>query len=717
MDTRADTTQLTLTIGSLPQDTFKVVEFHGNESISACFSFTVKTVSTDNNIGYEDVVGKPASLSVYFSDFMMPHHGIVKEITQFPSMGEGASYEILIVPRLNLLQFSTQNRIFQNKTAVEIIAEVLKDAGFSNSDYRDETKGKLTKREFTVQYNETNLNFIQRLMEHEGIFYFFDHADGSDVLVMGDANSSAKQIPNTPELIYHPEVGMFKETGESVFELNRKNRMVTGKVTLKDYNYRTPESNVMGQAVKKGEGEFYQYSDNLKNTDEAGRIATLRAEMFTADKIRIAGKSDCRSLKSGFRFTLKDGSGSNYDGDYILTSVIHNASQEAAVSGSGSAPTYVNSFECIPSETPFRPRLTAAKPVINGVLTARVDGQEGAYAFLDEQGRYRVKFPFDLTSVSDGKASCSVRMGQPYSGSNYGHHFPVHKGAEIIIGFENGDIDRPIGLSSAPNPSTSSPVNSKNKSEHIIRTASGHQLRMDDLEKKTVVEVISSGKHSLTMDDEKDKKGVQVKTTDGNTMKMDDKNENITLATTKDNNTIKLDNKGKAISIQTSYGHQIKMDDNSKSIAVQTKDGNIVNLDDSKKLVTLKDAKSKHIIQIDGGGNKISISTKGDMELAAKGKLNIQAKEITMQAKQGGIDLKAMKDVKADGMNINMKGKQKIQLEGGMDVGIKGNMNLKLEGGMKVESKAGLSNKMTGVMVNAEASALNTIKGAMVMIN
>ena len=178
-----------------------------------------------------------------------------------------------------------------------------------------------------------------------------------------------------------------------------------------------------------------------------------------------------------------------------------------------------------------------------------------------------------------------------------------------------------------------------------------------------------------------------------------------------------MDNESEAISIKTDKGHLIKMDDKAKIIALQTKDGNMVQLNDNKKQITIKDAKGKHTFQIDGGGNKISISTKGDMELAAKGNLNIQAKEITMQAKQGGINLKAMKDIKAEGMNLHLKSKQKVQIEGGVDVGIKGNMNLKLEGGMKVESKAGVSNKMTGVMVNAEASALNTIKGAMVMIN
>ena len=149
---------------------------------------------------------------------------------------------------------------------------------------------------------------------------------------------------------------------------------------------------------------------------------------------------------------------------------------------------------------------------------------------------------------------------------------------------------------------------------------------------------------------------------------------------------------------------------------MQTKEGHILRLDDDKKLITLQDGKGKHVFQIDAGGGLISISTEGDMELSAKGALNIQAKEINMEAKQGAIGLKAKQDVALDGMNVDVKAKQKVNVEAKMDASISG-LNVKMEGKMNVDSKAGLQNKMTGVMTNVESKAINTVKGAMVMVN
>ena len=218
------------------------------------------------------------------------------------------------------------------------------------------------------------------------------------------------------------------------------------------------------------------------------------------------------------------------------------------------------------------------------------------------------------------------------------------------------------------------------------------------------------------MNDEKDHQEIRLETAGKNEAVFDDKNKNIRFATPDGGHLVKLDSEGKLLTLQTKYGHQITLHDDQQNIVVQTKKGHTLKIDDKEKLIALQDGDGKHSIQIDIGGGVVSITTEGDMEFSAKGTLNVQAKEINLEAKQGAVNVKAMKDVVLDGMNISAKGKQKVTLEATLDASVKG-MNVKLEGQINVESKAGVQNKVTGLMTNVESQAINTIKGAMVMIN
>jgi type VI secretion system secreted protein VgrG len=433
--------------------------------------------------------------------------------------------------------------------------------------------------------------------------------------------------------------------------------------------------------------------------------------------MQLEGEGICRAFRAGMRFEMKTPDHpSQFDGKYTLVRVVHHGDQREGFEGDEEKLIYSNTFQCMPADTVFRPTLHTPKPRVHGIMSAKVDGVEGPYAFLDDDGRYRAKLPFDRTGDRDGQASLPIRMSQPYGGPDYGMHFPLHIGNEIVLGFEDGDPDRPVLLGTVPNPSNPSPVNKRNNSESIIRTASGHEIRLDDKDGKTVIEITTKGKHVIAMNDDPDLQEVRIKTTDGNELVFDDKNKNIRMCTPEGAHTLKMDYDKKVFSVETKYGHKLVMDDEAKAIAMITKDGHTLQLNDDKKLLTMQDGKGKHVFQIDAGGSVVSIVTEGDMEFKAKGALNIEAKEITMEAKQGAVNLKAKQDLMLDGMNVNVAAKQKIALEAKMDASIKG-LNVKTEGKVNVESKAGVQNKMTGVMTNVESTAINTVKGAMVMIN
>jgi type VI secretion system secreted protein VgrG len=715
-----------LKIGALSPDKFRVLEFTQSEAMSECFRLHIEAGSEDPDVPYADMVGKDAHLTVAGDDFAVKHHGVVTAFNQYPDASEnfGAEsylYEIAIEPRLKLLAYTHRSRIFLKKSFKEIVEEVLTGGGLAADDFDLKVKGSPRKREYTVQYNETDLDFLSRLLEDEGFYYWFDHTGDKEKLIIADSVEGVATIAHTPAVEYLAGTALShlataNEQRDHIAKLRRTQRMVTGKALIKDYNDRTPATAVLGRASKTGQGEDYQYGPQALDAGEAARIATLRAEMHAAGKVKLEGEGICRAFRAGMRFELKDSNGhSHLAGKYTLLRVTHHGDQREGFEGDEAKIIYKNSFECIPADTVYRPALVTAKPKIAGFLSAKTDGVEGQYAFLDDDGRYHAKLPFDLTDAKDGRASLPIRMNQPYGGPNYGMHFPVHVGNEIVLAFEDGDPDRPMALGTVPNPATASPVNKRNPSESIIRTATGHQIKLDDKEGKTVIEIITKGKHVITLNDDPEHQEIRMKTTNANELVFDDKHKHITMQTPEGAHILKMDYDKKIFTVDTQYGHKLTMDDGKRRIAMQTKEGHLLDLDDDKKKLTLQDGSAKHTIQIDAGAGLITLDTAGDMAVSAKGKFSLNAQEIVMEAK-AGMSAKAKQDLVFEGMNVSAAAKQKLILEAKMDASLAG-LNVKLDGKVNVESKAGVQNKVTGLMTNVESQAVNTIKGAMVMIN
>ena len=613
----------TLEIAGLEPDRLRPLEFDLVETVSKCFTLRIRAVASDDSIVYDDVVGKDATLTVAGEDFPITHFGVVTEYHQYPDAAgshghNSVIYDLLIEPHLKLLEYSSQNRIFQKMGADEIVKKVLTASGMQSDRFRLELNATYPKREFTVQYNETDLNFVQRLLEDEGIWYFFDHTGDSDVMVMCDATTTT-EIPETPTVEFLGDTGLAGHASDHVTRMRRSHRMITGKTKVKDYNDRKPAVNVLGTNENAGgTGEHTYFAPNAMETDEAKRVAKLRGDMLACEKVRLDGEGVCRAFRAGHRFELQDEGG--FAGKYMLTRVEHHGDQREGFEGVGEvAIIYTNRFSCMPADTQFRPALIAPKPRINGVITAKVNGPEGNYAYLDEEGRYHAKLPFDLGPETDGGASLPIRMAQPYGGPDYGMHFPVHNGNDLVLAFFDGDVDRPIALGTTPNPDNASPVTSRNKTESVIKTASGHTLRMDDDAGHTIVDLTTAGKHLLAMDDDSASQSVKIKTTGGHLFTMDDTGKNVTILTT--------------------GGHTIKIDDGAKSITVETKGGHSMVMDDPGKTITLKDGQGVNTVTLDGGGKALSLTSTGDIKISAD-------KNIIMTAKEA-INITATKDISA----------------------------------------------------------------------
>ncbi|MGL1885526.1 MAG: type VI secretion system tip protein VgrG [Reichenbachiella sp.] len=714
----ADTSLYKLTVSGLPEDQFIVLSFSGIEEISVGYSYRVVAISLEADLSYDELIGMQTSFEVGQLDAAILHHGIITEIDEEPFGQNQAQYTLTIEPKLSLCKYTTQSRIFQDLSVDQIIQEVLEGSGLTSNDFSLDLSGSYEAMEFTAQYNESDLNFIQRLMEYNGIFYYFDHEGDSEILKICDDNAVFTQMQIESQLRFQPNADMVQPEPNTVRSINRQRKMITGKVTMKDYNYTQPETNIFGTAEgDTGVGEYYQFSDTMATTDAANSVATLRKEMLASRKDVVRVRSSCHQVKTGYQCNITDDGVYGFESDYIVIRVEHRGSQEASVLGEGAATSYMNVFHCIDASVPFRPLLTARKPKVEGLMSVKVDGPEDDYAYLDDTGRYKVKLPFDLSDASDGTASLPVRLSQPYSGNNYGMHFPVHMGCDLVVGFENGDIDKPIAVGTSPNPSQPSPVNSNNKTESIIKTASGHQFRMDDLEDKTKIDLLSTGGHLLEFNDDADLQQIKVTSTAENQILIDDTNKKIVINTTENKATMTMDNENRFTSIETETGHLIKMDDENEKIGIQSGAGHAIEINDADGLITIQDADAKHVIQIDASG-LISITTDGDLEMTAKGAINMEGDEVNITGKSGVNIASSTGDVSAEGANVNVKSSSgDVIIEGAMNASVKGGMNLTLEAGMNAEVIGGIETKVTGTMVTTEGSAMMTVKGGIVMIN
>ena len=262
--------------------------------------------------------------------------------------------------------------------------------------------------------------------------------------------------------------------------------VVTGLVKLNDYNYRHPGNSLLveNQIDSEAPGVFYDYGNHYKETSEGEQLARVRNEEIVCTSKIFQGNSDCRLFQAGHSYTMGLHYRDDWNAKYILTKVIMRGDQRTLfpfMAPSKDVVTYENKFTAIPEEHAYRPPRITPIPRVSGIMTARMESANNdEYAYLDDQGRYKVKIPFDLSSDTDGDASRYIRMSQPYSGPDYGMHFPNHAGTEMLWSCVDGDPDRILGLGTLPNPHNPSPSTSANKAQSVIRTAGQHELHFDD---------------------------------------------------------------------------------------------------------------------------------------------------------------------------------------------------------------------------------------------
>ncbi|MBI2900525.1 MAG: type VI secretion system tip protein VgrG [Planctomycetes bacterium] len=498
-----------------PDEPLGVLSFHGSEAIARPFRFELDLVSRAHDLPLDDILKAPCRLelkrrvtpagggSACESLFV---HGRIADLGQLDRLHrDWTRCRAVLVPRLWKLGLGSRSRIFMDLTVPEIVARVLGDGGLDDADFEFKPLARdYPKKEYVVQYREPDLDFLHRLCEHEGLFYFFEQGEKRERILFADSGDPHRTVRSEGPIRYRPA---FAAAGgpdrgpheETIPEFACWKQIVPSEVIVKDYNWHIPEVDLRAQASVGGGptvGDSYEYGDHYRDPDEGKVYARIRAEELQVGQTRFDGSGNVVTFRAGATFELRDHDRSDFNTRYLITEVTHEGSQEAeGLDLPGTA--YRNRFRAIPASVPFRPARTTPKPRIHGALSAIVDAAgEGEYAEIDSHGRYKVRVPFDLSDKSGGQASWFVRMAQPYAGSGMGMHFPLHKGTEVIVVHVNGDPDRPVIAGAVPNAATPSPVTGENQTQCVIQTSGGNRIQIENAKGNQKIRLYSPHKNT-----------------------------------------------------------------------------------------------------------------------------------------------------------------------------------------------------------------------------
>jgi len=434
----------------LGDDVLLLQSFSITEQLGRPFTMSLDLLSEDHAVDFNAMVGQNVTVRLetvhggtrYFN-------GLVCGFAQRRRIGRLAQYEATVVPTLWLLTRTSDCRIFQEKKVPDIIKEVMKDHGVTDID--DRLTGSYRQWEYCVQYRETDFNFVSRLMEQEGIYYFFEHSNGKHTLVLCDAPSAHKPFPGYASISYRPPRQASTDI-EHIHEWSIEKHLHSGVVALNDFDFENPQKvlHARREIVRQHLGadfEIYDYPGEYTDFGDGEQYARLRVEELAAQHEVARGSSDVRGIAAGHKFTLTDYPRQDQNREYLVisSSVTGQAdAYDSAGNPSGRGPLCLCSFSAIPADEQYRTARLSPKPVVEGCQTALVVGPAGEEIYTDKYGRVKVQFHWDRRSKADETSSCWIRVTQTWAGKNWGAIHIPRIGQEVIVDFIEGDPDRPI---------------------------------------------------------------------------------------------------------------------------------------------------------------------------------------------------------------------------------------------------------------------------------
>ena len=671
--------KLAILTPSLGEDVLLLKSFSGSEQMGRLFHFEVELRSEDHELKFEDVVGEKACVRLDLpTGETRFFHGHVSRFVQMSPRATLACYQATIVPWLWFLTRRADCRIFQGMTVPDILKKVFEGAGFN--DFELSLNGTYRTWDFCVQYRETDFNFVSRLMEQEGIYYFFKHEEEKHTLVLADASSAHSPFPGFDTILYRPEGQMASELGD-ITEWMAEKKVQPGAYAMNDFNCGKPATSLL---VKKtisrqhshSEFEIYDYPGEYTSSGEGDVYAKVRIEELQAQHEVLSGKCRAAGLSPGCTFKLDEHPRDDQNREYLVTAVQYEGRgddyETTRMNGEGGF--FACNFTAIPAAEQFRPPRITPKPVIQGPQTAIVTGPGGEEIHTDANAQVKVQFHWDREGKHDQNSSCWVRVSQLWAGSAWGGIHIPRIGQEVIVEFLEGDPDRPIitgrvynGQAAPPYELPAKKTQSGIKSDSTIGGGGSNEMRFED----------KKGEEQIYIHAQKDKK----------VMVENDRNEEVGH-----NETIKIGNdrgeevgndeaikignnrsedvsKNETISIgenrSTSVGNDEELSvGNNRKISVGKDEslsvtGNRTKSVSKDETISVTGARQETV----GKNNNVTVKTRYLLDVGD---------EILIQTGDASILMKKNGDIQIKGKNLTLEGSGKINIKASSDLVMKG---------------------------------------------
>ncbi len=686
--------------GSDALSSISVVSIKGHERLNEPWQYQIDFTSEDKQISIASMLSQTASLTFHpnqsplqvaqISSFdhvakTRKLYGIITEFSLVSISEDEARYRVKLEPRMALLANHHQSAIFQNKSVIDVVDEVLRNHNFIGIDFRFELKESYPVREFITQWQESDLNFIQRLLADVGLYFYFEtHPEHHcDVIVISDYE---KGYADGGKVTIKQPSGLNDRLRYSVWDLQFSSKTKPSQVSVNDYNYRMSDSNLYSSDNSQPKdmtmrGEDYRYEEHHKTqgdiqTVESGNwYARIRHQHYVSEQFILTGQCNAYELIPG-QLVIIEGCpiAEIKDGVVIVATECYGDRTES----------YQTRFTAIPYDAlkPYRPA-PLPWPQVSGTLPARVTSKDDdTYGYIDTQGRYRIKFNFDLKNWQKGEESLWVRLAKPYAGDTYGFHFPLIDSTEVAIAFTNGNPDRPYIAHAMHDSSHPDHVTTINKHRNVIRTPANNKLRMDDKRGQEHIKLATEyGKTQLNLghlvDSEKTKRGegFELRTDEWGAISAE-KGIYITTETESKAKGKQLDMEGTKIQlsnalsivqslqkvVENSNGHSADIESQTelKNTLTQLNESGIVGY--AQEGIGLTSPKN---IQLSTGKN-ISIIAENNTEISVIKKITLAAGEaLSFFAHKMGIKLFASKgkvEIQAQNDELSLMAKDEIQI-------------------------------------------------------
>ena len=631
---------------------FVVARLEGEESLSGLFHYRLALKSWDGNVDFSSLLGQTMTVSI------LQYNGTKRYINgicyRFIQAGKGTRlyhYFAELRPWTWQLTLTANCMIFQQQTVNEIVAAVFDQFGFS--DFKDLTNGSYTRRDYCVQYEETAYNFVARLLEEEGIFWFFEHDESTHTLVLADDGGAHQDCPG--ESLMRWQLQEWEIRDDIIHRLSYAEQLTPNEFASDDFNFEIPDTDLLVNAQGPETGNFrvYEYPGRFAETGQGENFANRRMEIHELEQKLLRGEGLARSFIAGYRFTLSQHEREDLNRGFVLKQVAITATPDR----------YLNQFEAFPDDVPFRPPRVAKKPRIYGTQTAIVTGKSGEEIWPDAYGRVKVQFHWDQEGKLDENSSCWVRVAQVWAGKNWGTFFVPRIGMEVVVSHLDGDPDRPLIIGTVYNANQTVPyAQPDNKTRSTLKTNSSkggdgfNELRFED----------KAGEEEIYMHAQKDM-NITVEN-DRTTEILNDETTTITK-----NRTVTIKEENESLTVEKG-DRTVEISQGDESLTVGK--GN--------RTIKVSTGNEDHTVQ----GN-FSLTVNGDLTIDVKGKVTIKS----------GMDM-----LLDSGMKLTNKSGMDMTNDAGMNMNNKSGMNFTNEAGINLDNKA-------SAMMTHKASAMGTVDG------